>query len=88
MMLDLMWVDGLTIRDMIIRRPGEFETSLSLSFSLSVSLSLTEAERGFHKGYRNDTATGLAVGDEPESMYMVASGTHYNDQCCALLWPS
>ena len=35
-----------------------------------------------HKGYRNDRATGLAVGDEPESMYMVASGTHFNDQCC------
>eukprot|EP00051_Salpingoeca_urceolata_P012394 m.153614 g.153614 ORF g.153614 m.153614 type:complete len:339 (-) comp17477_c0_seq1:287-1303(-) len=33
-------------------------------------------------GYRNDTTTGVAVGDEPESIYMVVSGTHYNDKCC------
>ena len=31
-------------------------------------------------GYRNDTASGVAVGDEPESIYMVVSGKHYNDQ--------
>jgi hypothetical protein len=35
-----------------------------------------------HKGYINDNASGLAVRDEPESMYMVVSGTHFNDQCC------
>lgn len=33
-------------------------------------------------GYRNDNTTGLATGDQPQSMYMVASGIHYNDQCC------
>mmetsp|Transcript_102496 Transcript_102496/g.182098 ORF Transcript_102496/g.182098 Transcript_102496/m.182098 type:complete len:378 (-) Transcript_102496:184-1317(-) len=33
-------------------------------------------------GYRNNTAVGLAQGDDPESMYMVTSGTHYNDFCC------
>ena len=33
-------------------------------------------------GYRNDTAEGLAVGDGAESIYMVVSGTHYNDRCC------
>ena len=33
-------------------------------------------------GYRNDTTSGVATGDEPESIYMVASGTHYNDGCC------
>ena len=33
-------------------------------------------------GYRNDTTSGIATGDEPESIYMVASGTHYNDGCC------
>jgi hypothetical protein len=35
------------------------------------------------QGYRNNSkTTGLAKNDEPESMYMVASGKHYNDQCC------
>ena len=33
-------------------------------------------------GYRNDSTNGVATGDEPESIYMVASGTHYNDGCC------
>ncbi len=34
-------------------------------------------------GYRNNSkTTGLAKNDEPESMYMVASGKHYNNQCC------
>ena len=27
-------------------------------------------------------ANGTAVGDEPESMYMVTSGTHFNNHCC------
>jgi hypothetical protein len=31
-------------------------------------------------GYRNDKTSGVAVGDEAQSMYMVVSGTHYNDK--------
>jgi non-reducing end alpha-L-arabinofuranosidase len=33
-------------------------------------------------GYRNDATTGIATGDEPEGMYAVLDGTHYNDGCC------
>ena len=33
-------------------------------------------------GYRNDHTSGIATGDEPESMYMVVAGRHYNDGCC------
>jgi len=33
-------------------------------------------------GYRQDHTKGIAVGDEAESMYMVTSGTHYNNRCC------
>lgn len=33
-------------------------------------------------GYRNDTTSGIAVNDEPETIYMVTSGTHYNGGCC------
>ena len=34
------------------------------------------------EGYRNDNTTGVAVGDEPESMYAVFAGKHYNGGCC------
>jgi hypothetical protein len=33
-------------------------------------------------GYRDDSTTGVATGGGPESMYMVASGTHVNAGCC------
>jgi len=33
-------------------------------------------------GYRNDTTTGIAVGDEPETIYGVFNGSHYNNRCC------
>jgi hypothetical protein len=35
-----------------------------------------------HPCSRNDKTVGVATGDEPQSMYMVTSGTHYNDKCC------
>jgi hypothetical protein len=33
-------------------------------------------------GYRNNATQGVAKADEPEAMYMVASGKHYNEWCC------
>ena len=33
-------------------------------------------------GYRNNRTSGVAVKGEPEGMYMVSSGTHYNSGCC------
>jgi hypothetical protein len=33
-------------------------------------------------GYRNNAAKGTAVGDNPETMYMVASGDYKNGGCC------
>ncbi len=33
-------------------------------------------------GYSNDHTTGLALDDEPESIYAVMGGDHYNDVCC------
>ncbi len=33
-------------------------------------------------GYRRDNTSGVATGDEPESLYMVTSGTRFNDACC------
>ena len=33
-------------------------------------------------GYRNDKTVGVATNGQPESMYMVTSGTHVNGNCC------
>ena len=33
-------------------------------------------------GFRNQDTNGIATGDEPETIYMVTSGTHYNGGCC------
>jgi non-reducing end alpha-L-arabinofuranosidase len=33
-------------------------------------------------GYRHTAAAGVATNGQPESMYMVASGTHVNSGCC------
>jgi hypothetical protein len=33
-------------------------------------------------GFRNNNATGLAIGDEPEGIYYVVDGTHYDSGCC------
>jgi hypothetical protein len=37
---------------------------------------------GNKTAYRNAATTGVAKGDEAESMYMVADGKRFNDQCC------
>jgi non-reducing end alpha-L-arabinofuranosidase len=33
-------------------------------------------------GYRNNNTNGIATGDQPEGMYSVFDGTHYNGGCC------
>ena len=33
-------------------------------------------------GYRNDKTTGVPKGEDPESMYMVVYGQHFDDHCC------
>ena len=33
-------------------------------------------------GFRQNVTTGVAVDDEPETIYMVTSGTRYNGHCC------
>lgn len=46
-------------------------------------------------GFRNNMTTDIPTGDEPETIYMVTSGKHYNDGCCfdygnaeVGLWPN
>ena len=33
-------------------------------------------------GLRDDDTNGIATGDQPEGMYWVVNGRHYNDGCC------
>ncbi|GIH15262.1 arabinofuranosidase catalytic domain-containing protein [Rugosimonospora africana] len=33
-------------------------------------------------GYRNNSTHGIATGDQPEGMYAIFDGTHYNGGCC------
>ncbi|WP_083958150.1 arabinofuranosidase catalytic domain-containing protein [Herbidospora mongoliensis] len=33
-------------------------------------------------GYRNNNTNGVATGDQPEGIYAVLDGTHYNQWCC------
>ncbi|MGW4164457.1 arabinofuranosidase catalytic domain-containing protein [Streptomyces sp. NPDC004788] len=33
-------------------------------------------------GYRNNRTSGVATGDQPEGMYAILDGTHYNGGCC------
>ena len=33
-------------------------------------------------GYRNNRTSGIATGDQPEGIYAVVDGTHYNSGCC------
>jgi non-reducing end alpha-L-arabinofuranosidase len=33
-------------------------------------------------GYRRDNTTGVATGNEPETILMVTAGAHYNNGCC------
>jgi non-reducing end alpha-L-arabinofuranosidase len=33
-------------------------------------------------GFRNNNATGLAINDEPEGVYSVVDGKHYDSGCC------
>jgi hypothetical protein len=35
-----------------------------------------------YMGYRNDKTSGVAIGEEAQTMYMVVRGDHYNDECC------
>ena len=33
-------------------------------------------------GYHTDDTRGIATGNDPESIYAVMSGTHFNNKCC------
>lgn len=43
---------------------------------------LPDGGGGGGNSYRNNNAKGLATGSQPEGMYMVVDGKHFNGRCC------
>ncbi|KAH8704081.1 putative alpha-N-arabinofuranosidase precursor [Talaromyces proteolyticus] len=58
---------------------------LASAIGAPVTLNGTKAYGVFispNTGYRNNNPNGTATGDDPEGMYAVFDGTHYNNKCC------
>jgi non-reducing end alpha-L-arabinofuranosidase len=52
------------------------------AYGIHVAPSGTNYMNPYQTAYRNNQTKGTATGDTPESIYMVADGTYYNNQCC------
>ena len=53
---------------------------LEWQVTLAVTIRLVLSSRGF--GYHVDNTTGIATGNEEESIYAVMSGKNFNGGCC------
>lgn len=72
--------------------PGTFFGPASGNFNTLPIADMAPASLNGHKvygvyimpgmGFRNNGASGLAVDDEPEGIYYVIDGTHYDNGCC------
>jgi hypothetical protein len=58
------------------------ETRVAALVGCSLPTTLDQSRSLYWCTDRNDNTTGVAKGDEPETLYMVASGQHYNAGCC------
>lgn len=72
--------------------PGTFKGPAKGAFDTQPIADLAPITISGHKAYgiyivpgmglRNNNATGLAIGDEPEGIYYVIDGTHFDSGCC------
>ena len=72
--------------------PGTFKGPAKGAFDTQPIADMAPASLDGHKvygifimpgmGFRNNNATGIAIGDEPEGIYYVIDGTHYDSGCC------
>jgi hypothetical protein len=72
--------------------PGGFNGPAAGGYDNLASATAAPVTVGGHKaygvfvspgtGYRNNHTNGVATGDNPEGMYAVLDGTHYNGGCC------
>ena len=78
--------------DLLPAPPGTFQGPDKGGFNNPALADMAPALLGGHKvygvyimpgmGYRCNDARGLAVDDEPEGIYYVIDGTHYDSGCC------
>jgi non-reducing end alpha-L-arabinofuranosidase len=59
-----------------------FGIKVTLNGHAAYGIHVPLSDRSTGIGYRNNTAKGTAKGDEPESMYMVANGKAFSNECC------
>ncbi|MFJ3222834.1 alpha-L-arabinofuranosidase B [Streptomyces sp. NPDC086783] len=72
--------------------PGGFQGPAAGGYDNLAEASAAPVTVGGHKaygvfiapgtGYRDNSTNGIATGDQPEGMYAVLDGTHYNGGCC------
>ncbi|AEV85632.1 alpha-N-arabinofuranosidase [Actinoplanes sp. SE50] len=72
--------------------PGSFQGPAAGGYDNLANATTAPISVGGHKaygvfvapgtGYRNNTTNGVATGDQPEGMYAIFDGTHYNGGCC------
>ena len=72
--------------------PGTFKGPAKGAFDTQPIADMAPITIGGHKaygvyiipgmGFRNNNATGIAINDEPEGIYYVIDGTHYDSGCC------
>jgi hypothetical protein len=76
--------------------PGTFKGPAKGAFDTQPIADMAPITIGGHKaygvyimpgmGFRNNNATGIAVNDEPEGIYYVIDGTHYDSGCGPSRW--
>ncbi|MFF5329250.1 alpha-L-arabinofuranosidase B [Streptomyces rubradiris] len=72
--------------------PGDFQGPAAGGHDNLAEASAAPVTVGGHKaygvfiapgtGYRNNNTNGIATGDQPEGMYALLDGSHYNSGCC------
>ena len=72
--------------------PGTFKGPAKGGFNTQPIADMAPITIGGHKaygvyimpgmGFRNNNATGIAIGDEAEGIYSVIDGTHFDSGCC------
>jgi len=78
--------------DLVPSAPGTFKGPDKGEFNTQSIAHMAPVMVGGHKaygvyimpgmGYRCNNASGLAINDEPEGIYYVIDGTHYDSGCC------
>ena len=78
--------------DLLQAGPGTFKGPAKGGFDTQPIAGMAPVTIGGHKvygvymmpgmGFRNNNASGLPIDDEPEGIYSVVDGTHYDSGCC------